>query len=216
MRSAVPWSGRVIRPPQRTRAHRALRASVCVRARRRRIVSRVTLTLDLTTLPAQCELSPRLLGSYAEAAEVVLDRFHGEPGPPCAARIEEQRMPVDARVIWERSTEQARSSHDNRIDASELAACAVAISAAHAHLGLRVVRRALHASGADFLMRRLDAAGDDFERLEVGGITSNDSPPFRLREKVEQLRRGNDRRPGCAVVVAFPGDRVRVLMERVS
>lgn len=176
----------------------------------------MTVTLDLTTLPAQSALSPRLLGRYAEAAEVVLDRFQGEPGPPCAASIEAESVPVEAQLIWERSTDQARASHDNRIDASEFAACAVAISAVHAHLGLRVVRRALHASGADFLMRRLDAAGDDFQRLEVSGITSTDSPRSRLREKVEELRRGSDRRPGYAVVVAFPGARVRVLMEEVS
>lgn len=62
-------------------------------------------------------------------------------------------------------------------------------------------------------MRRPDAQGDDFERLEVSGITGSTSPATRLREKVDELRRGNDRRPGRAVVVAFPGRVVRVLIE---
>ena len=89
---------------------------------------------------------------------------------------------TDARVHSERSTEQAQASPDNRIDASEFAACAVAIATAHAYAGRRVLRRALHGSGADFLMRRLDATGDDFERLEVSGITTTEPPRSTLRE----------------------------------
>jgi hypothetical protein len=42
-----------------------------------RIVSRVLISLDLTALSAQSGLSPKLLEVYAEAAGVVLDRFHG-------------------------------------------------------------------------------------------------------------------------------------------
>jgi hypothetical protein len=42
-----------------------------------RIVSRVLISLDLTALSAQRGLSPKLLEVYAEAAGVVLDRFHG-------------------------------------------------------------------------------------------------------------------------------------------
>lgn len=176
----------------------------------------VLIPLDLTTLSAQSGLSPKLLEVYAEAAGVVLDRFHGAKGPPTAAGIEEGDQSLEALVRWERSTEQSQASHDNRIDVSEFAACAVAIAAAHAYAGRRVMRRALHGSGADFLMRRLDATGDDFERLEVSGITTAEPPRSRLREKVDELRRGNDRRPGRALVVAFPGARVRVLTEAVS
>jgi hypothetical protein len=180
------------------------------------IVSKVLISLDLTALSAQSGLSPKLLEVYAEAAGVVLDRFHGPMGSPTPASIEEGDRATRAQIHWERSTEQAQASHDNRIDASEFAACAVAIAAAHAYAGRRVLRRALHGSGADFLMRRHDATGDDFERLDVSGITTTEPPRTRLREKVDELRRGNDRRPGRALVVAFPGERVRALTEVVS
>jgi hypothetical protein len=65
------------------------------------------------------------------------------------------------------------------------------------------------------LLRRDDEPADDVVRLEVSGIVGFANAKTRLRKKVEELQRGNLKRPGVAMVVTFQGTPVRILMERV-
>jgi hypothetical protein len=172
------------------------------------------MDLDVDRISDCCGLSSGLVASFCEAAKVVMNRAHSATGSPTPAIISQDPSEVAAQIIWSSPSEDERASHDNRIDAIESAAYAVAILTVFHYLGLRVVRRAVERSGADFLMCRARSAvdGSTFVRLEVSGISTSASPAARLESKVNQLVTGDDPRPGHAVVVAFPNSPVRVLI----
>lgn len=187
----------------------------------------MTIELNLTTIRESCGLAVNLAEAYHDTTTVLLDRFHGGRGAPTAASIEDAGGSISpASIGWSVPTEVERDSHANTIDAAEFAAYALAIVVAFRHLGFRVVRRAPEGSGADFLMQpvgandsgfvRLKVTDDRFRRLEVSGISGQDSAPSRLREKLAQLTEGDDPRPGSAVVVRFPDHPVRILVGGVS
>lgn len=155
----------------------------------------LTIDLDLTLLGERCALSTGLLACVAEAASVRLHHHHGA-GPATG----EWEQPPMYRIVlhWTVPDERTRATHRNTIDATEDAAYAVAFLAAHA-LGFKVVGRAEHGTGADWLMER---AGDpEVYRLEVSGIDASDGKiETRLKVKVDQLGAGSSRSPGVAVV----------------
>ena len=172
--------------------------------------------IDLRALETVSSLSHANLASLREAAAVVLDRLQPGVTAEAAALVESTRAPArDALVRWPRATAQMRDTHANELNASEDGAAAVAIAMVPATHGYRVVRRAFHGSGADYLMRAAGSADDDIIRLEVSGIGGSSHPPSRLREKVDELRAGALRRPGVAVVVAFFTRPLRILTEYV-
>lgn len=155
------------------------------------------------------DLTPVVWGSFAEAASVMLDRYHAPPPPPCACAIHAAdggERPGE--ITWVPASEAMRASHANRHDATEWGAYAVAAMTVHALLGWRVVARAHHGSGADFLMMA-DDDPDAFIRLEVSGIAECSDGTWggvvmaRLRKKVDQLGRGDLEYPGVAAVVGF-------------
>ncbi len=156
--------------------------------------------LDLTTLHARCSLSPALVGALVEAASVVMAAHHA--APPTPMRWVEDEIDRPARIIWTAPDERAIASHSNNKDATEDAACAVAIAAMH-ELGFRVVKRAFHGSGADYLMVRNGEPENDFLKLEVSGIFQGGGLLKRLRVKIDQVGGGQLNRPGRAVVVQF-------------
>lgn len=177
----------------------------------------MVLDLHLSDIAACSSLSSNLLNTYREAAEVLLDQFHEHRDNALDALIcEVDTTDQPARVHRGRPTASQRASHSNRIDATEFAACAVAIVAVFHRFGYRVIGRAPHGSGADFLMRRAEDRGDEFLRLEVSGISGAEAPRTRLRAKLTELREGSDRRPGRAVVVRFPDVPLQIVTEAVS
>lgn len=180
------------------------------------MTSPAPLPIDLSALEVCSALSPANLASLREAASVVLDRLHPGDAPAVEARIERRGSPRrDATLCWPRSDAQQRDTHANDHNAVEDGATAVAIATVPLTHGCRVIRRAFHGFGADYLMRADGATGDDVVRLEVSGILGVAHPGARLREKVEELQAGALRRPGVAVVVAFREAPVRILMEDV-
>lgn len=165
--------------------------------------------LDLTTLHQRCRLSPALVSSLVEAASVVLGAHHQAPPPPTALGWVEDELTQPASLHWEAPEPRAKDSHANNKDATEDAACAIAIGAMEA-LGYRVVRRAIHGSGADYLMIREGEPENDFLKLEVSGIFQGGDIRKRLREKIEQVGGGSLDRPGRAVVVQFESPTVAI------
>jgi len=176
----------------------------------------VPVEIDLKALEVRSSLSRANLASLREAASVVLDRLQPGVTPDAAAVVESSRAAArDAFVRWTRADAQMRDTHANDLNACEDGAAAVAIAMVPMTHGCRVVRRAFHGSGADYLMRAEGASDDDVVRLEVSGISGSSHPSSRLREKVDELRAGALRRPGVAVVVAFSARPLRILTEHV-
>jgi hypothetical protein len=159
---------------------------------------------DLRKIDECSSLTSFVLGSLAEAASVVLEQLHPavEQRVGCALELDEHTK-AEGPLCWSAPTLQARATHANENNASEDGAVAVAIVAVHRSLGYRVVARAEHRSGADYLMWDPTKGEDELVRLEVSGIIGVASARSRLRVKVEELENGRDRRPGVACVVRF-------------
>lgn len=160
-------------------------------------------------------LTPSKLKDRCEVAAVALD-FHHAPTSPCAvALLERNASPRDARICWPMTDVQQRLANLNDIKRAEEGAEGVAFATVWRVDGYRVVARAAHRSGSDWILQRDGDPEDHFVRLEVSGIEGRDSPQSRLREKVRELRAGDDRRPGVAFVVAFSRSPVQLLWEDV-
>ncbi len=163
------------------------------------------MDLDLTALPRTItQLSELRVASYAEAASVMLDRFHRAPPPPTPAQVIHDADARDACVHWHEPDDRQRSSHANDIDAPEEGAYALAFAAVTA-LGYVVRCRARHGSGSDWVLTRAGEPDNDYWKLEVSGIAARDDGEFRarLQKKLGQVAGGDLRRPGLAVVVRF-------------
>lgn len=111
-------------------------------------------------------------------------------------------------------------SYNNDDETTEFGACGIALAAADAHLGLVVYARAEPRTGVDFYLVAPRGASPDAARfdvdhteligLEVSGI-DRDTPGTmnqRLREKIEQVQRGNSPDSAFAGVVGFQTARV--------
>ncbi|WP_309890947.1 hypothetical protein [Archangium sp.] len=166
------------------------------------------LQLDLQRLHQYCRLSSALLDCYAEAADVMLWKFH--EAPPTSARLEVRDETRTIEVLWKAPDAQARASHANEKDATEYAAYAVAFAAVHVAAGYTVQRRIHQGAGADFLMTRRGEPDNDFIKLEVSGVARGDGLNTRLEEKLKQVRGGDLERPGVAVVVGLEAARILV------
>jgi hypothetical protein len=165
--------------------------------------------LDLTRFDEISNLSPTVVAYLAEAASVMLDRYHPAPPPPTPGVLVRSAEEVPLSLAWPEPTNQQRESHQNEKDAPEDGACAVAIATVH-ELGYAVVRRTRQGSGCDYLMVPKGEPENDFLKLEVSG-TGDGNLASRLKEKVAQGKGGDLQRPGMAIVVSFKA--VRVLVE---
>lgn len=173
--------------------------------------------LDLNKINECSSLTPFVLGSLTEAASVVLEQLHpaAKQCVECALEMDDN-IKSEGMLCWPAPTAQTRATHANENNASEDGAVAVAIVAAHRSLGYRVVARAEHRSGADYLMWDPTKGEDELVRLEVSGIIGVASARSRLRVKVEELENGRDRRPGVACVVRFPTKPVMIYCATVK
>jgi len=166
--------------------------------------------LELHAAGAEHRLSAHVWGCWAEAACVCLARFHTKPPPPTALQISrEEEEPCQIAISWRAPDQTVQRSHDNDLDATRDGAYAVAAVSLQAIDGWRIRARAPTASGADLLALRDDDAPDDFVKIEVSGVSAGTDQRGhrelhkRLRQKIEQVRRGDLDRPGLAVVVGF-------------
>jgi hypothetical protein len=157
-------------------------------------------------------LTPALGGAFAEAASVCLGRHHASPVEfeiSCSSRFSirmvEFQMP-DARVL---------NAWANEIDTTESGAYGLCLAAIEAEEELVAVRRAEKLTGADWYVAPIGSDVSDLEscyRLEVSGVDagSNAAVDARLRQKVDQTRRGASNLPAIAAVAGFKGKAVRI------
>jgi hypothetical protein len=151
---------------------------------------------------------------YAAAAAVCLQRRHR---PPKDVAVELDGLTEIYEATWLIPTSDEMRSFANYDEATRDGAYCVALAAAHAHLAHVALRRTEGATGADWFLvplgseiaddQELDLEREDLLRLEVSGIDADNPTKMhgRLREKVQQARRGRSPFPAYAVVVGFAG-----------
>ncbi len=154
-------------------------------------------------------LTPAIAGSYTEAAKVCFDRHH-EPPTTFEIRWSEQQSEqhIDAAVEWETTDQRTRGGWNNEVDATRDGAYACILAAVELVCGLVAVRRAETGTGADYYVAPTDTSADDLEdyiRVEVSGTDRESASGVarRLREKLDQAKRGDSDLPAIAGVVGF-------------
>lgn len=96
----------------------------------------------------------------------------------------------------------------NDIDTTEAGAYGVSLAAVEVAEELVAIRRAETLTGADWYVAPIGITPDDLEdcfRLEVSGVDAGGQSAVaaRLRQKIEQTRRGASNLPAIASVVGF-------------
>lgn len=160
-------------------------------------------------------MSQAVSDSYAEAAEVCLDRHHKPPLTQVAVQTDGKTVRRD--LAWRGPSTIARRAWNNRDDATRDAAYIVSLSAIESEVGLVALARAETRTGADYYVGMKDA--EDLEqahRLEVSGVDSGTESDVRRRlsQKVDQAAQGRSHLPAMASVVGFKV--ARVLVAKVS
>ena len=161
-------------------------------------------------------LTASLGGTFTEAASVCLNRHHVSPVEitvSCSAGLNTRRVEFgkpDARTL---------NAWANDIDTTESGAYGVCLAAVEAEEGLVAVRRAETLTGADWYVAPIGTAPVDLEncfRLEVSGIDTGGQSIVnaRLKQKIDQTRRGASNLPAIASVVGFK--ELAIAIEKVS
>lgn len=150
-------------------------------------------------------LTKAIADSYAEAADVCLDRHHRSPA---VFGLDARGERSSATVRWPAPDERARRAWANRNDATEAGAYACVLAAVELAAGLVAVRRAETMTGADYYIAYPGDAAGDLEsclRLEVSGVDRGplSTATRRLAQKLDQLARGASNLPAMAGVVGF-------------
>jgi len=144
--------------------------------------------------------------------------LHRHHNSPTEFSIRNGGDTLEAIAVWDPPDRRVVAAWGNDTDATEAGGYACAIAAVELAEGLFAVRRAETLTGADYYIANREVDIDDLEsclRLEVSGT---DAPTratleYRLKEKIEQTRRGRSNLPAFTAVVGF---RVQlILIERV-
>ena len=160
-------------------------------------------------------LTPALSAAFSEAATVCLSRHHSSPVEFSVANPKV----VDHVVEFAIPEKRTLNAWANDIDATEFGAYGLCLAALEVAESLVAVRRAETLTGADWYVAPVGTETQDLEdcfRLEVSGVDLGGSAivSARLRQKVEQTRRGNSNIPAIATVVGFKERTVAI--ERVE
>lgn len=150
-------------------------------------------------------LTKAVSDSYHEALRVCLTRHHVSPTD---FKLKAGKNEKDVRLEWEAPDESILGAWNNEIDATEAGAYACALAAVELEMGKVAVRRAETLTGADYYIADNSTKSDDMEdwyRLEVSGTNNGDHVLInrRLREKIEQTKKGNSNLPAVASVIGF-------------
>jgi hypothetical protein len=161
-------------------------------------------------------LTPSLAGTYFEAASVCLDRHHTSP---VEVEIARNGGTTTRQVDFQKPDARVLDAWANDIDTTENGAYGVCLAAVEVEEQLVAVRRAENLTGADWYVAPIGTEPGDLEhclRLEVSGVDSGDRSTVaaRLRQKVDQARRGASNLPAIASVVGFKQRAVAI--QRVS
>lgn len=161
-------------------------------------------------------LTASLAGTFLEAASICLDRHHASPAEmvvACTIGL------VECTVEFNKPDQRTLNAWANEIDTTEAGAYGVCLAAVEAQEGLVAVRRAETLTGADWYVAPVDAELEDLEscfRLEVSGVDSGGRTVVdaRLKQKIEQTRRGASNLPAIASVVGFK--ELAIAIQKVS
>jgi len=157
-------------------------------------------------------VSPGISDALAESARVCLDRHHAPPADVnVVSGSNDERTYV---LSWAVATPRHRHALANPDDATRDGAYCLALAGAEAQLRWAACARTGRRTGADYYLKPAGQScvvdGDlDLEgayRLEISGIDRCSSAAeleSRVRQKVEQARRGASDLPALAGVVAF-------------
>ncbi|HYO13750.1 MAG TPA: hypothetical protein VE685_11200 [Thermoanaerobaculia bacterium] len=143
-----------------------------------------------------------LCRAYADAAAICLAENYV---PPVEIEILYNNSSGFRDLSWEIPAENAKASWNNKDDATEQGAYSVSLAVVEAELGLVALSRAETRTGADYY---IGIPGTDLEesyRLEVSGTRSSEMREVqsRLRQKLEQARKGQSNKPALACIVGF-------------
>jgi hypothetical protein len=148
--------------------------------------------------------------NYAEAARVCLDRHHSSP---IEFTLVDNGKPDHAQAKWLATDKRTKNAWANKDDATRDGAYGMSLAAIELMRGLVAVRRAETRTGADYYLGEPGTTADDLEatcRLEVSGTDEgNEAAIFaRLRQKLDQARKGASNLPAIASVVGFGALRI--------
>lgn len=161
-------------------------------------------------------LTSALGGTFEEAAAVCFSRHHASPVELEVVRREGSST---HQVEFVTPDQRVLNAWANEIDTTESGAYGVSLAAVEAEEQLVAVRRAETLTGADWYVAPIGVNAEDLEgcfRLEVSGIDAGGRTVIeaRLRQKVEQTKRGNSNLPAIASVVGFKA--LAVAIRKVS
>lgn len=161
----------------------------------------------------QLYIASELSSNYRAAASVRL--HHAGYTSPVIWRVTSSRASGVLDCTWHASTDEQLRSYANDRECTDLAANAIVLCGALAHLGLLAAVRCETGTGADwFVVPRnapppdpvhLDLDRDDLIRLEISGIANDDDRTMnrRLVEKLAQARRPLHPVPAMVGVAGF-------------
>ena len=161
-------------------------------------------------------LTASLGGTFTEAASVCLNRHHVSPvemAISCSTGSKTRMVEFDKPDV------RTLNSWANDIDTTESGAYGVCLAAVEVEEKMVAVRRAETLTGADWYVAPIGSDPDDLEncfRLEVSGIDAGGQSivDARLKQKVNQTRRGASNLPAIASVVGFK--ELAIAIQRVS
>jgi hypothetical protein len=151
-----------------------------------------------------------IAANFAEAACVCLDRHHT---PPTQFHLIDNASTDTAAAVWTSTDQRARNAWANRDDATRDGAYGLALAAIEEMRGLVAVHRAETRTGSDWYVGPPTDAIEDLEkafRLEISGTDEGNQSVIsgRLRQKIEQARKGNSNLPAIAAVVGFAAGQI--------
>jgi hypothetical protein len=166
-------------------------------------------------------LAPEAAADMYAMTRVSMSMHH--PQSPVLYPISERGSApdVDGEVHWLPPTEQHLATYRYGPKRIEVTAECIALAALRARDNLRVRKRSEELTGADWIVTPPDMDLENGIRVEVKGIDTPQypaEPTKRIAEAVQQLRRGQHRRPalfpGIAVVVVNKPQ--QIIVERVE
>jgi len=166
----------------------------------------MTRVLQFSDLNARhAGVSAGVANSYAEAVRVCLDRHHTSP---VEFKLQDNDREEAATAEWAGTDERTKGAWANKDDATEAGAYGLALAAVEEMRGLVAVRRAETKTGADYYLGQPGSTLEDLEasiRLEVSGTDEGGKSVIggRLRQKLEQAKKGKSNLPAIASVVGF-------------
>lgn len=172
-------------------------------------------TLDLPNLHERHPgLTQSLAGTYHEAAAVCLNRHHESP---IEVSVLFNGKTTARHISFASPDERTQAAWANEIDTTESGAYGVSLAAVESEAELVAVRRAETLTGADWYVAPKGEQPADLEncyRLEVSGVDAGNKATVeaRLRQKIDQTRKGSSNLPAIASVVGFKEKSVLIQM----